>query len=62
MVVHLSFSCGKCMDMLSSLPKILGVCHQVTNKLLELPGAEAHQIVMFSVIQLIGGALIDRVW
>ena len=44
-----------------SLFKMLGVTHQVTNKLLERPSAEAQQLVMFSVIQLIGGALIDRV-
>ncbi len=48
--------------MLSSLSKILGVSHQVTNKLLEWFGAEAQQQIMFSVIQLIGGALFDRVW
>ena len=41
---------------------MLGVNHQVTNELLERPDAEAQQLVMFSVIQLIGGALIDRVW
>ena len=45
-----------------SLFKMSGVYHQVTNKLLERPDAEAQQLVMFSVIQLIGGALIDRVW
>ena len=44
------------------LYKVSGVTHQVTNKLVERPGAEARQLVMFSVIQLIGGALIDRVW
>ena len=45
-----------------SLFKMLGVKHQVTNELLERPGAEAQQLVIFSVIQLIGVALIDRVW
>ncbi len=34
--------------MLCSLSKVLGITHQVTNKLLEWPGAEAQEIVMFS--------------
>ena len=62
MVDHLSFPCGKCMNISCSLSKVLGVTHQVTNKLVERPGAEAQQLVMFSVIQLTGVALIDRVW
>ena len=28
--------------------KVLGVTHQVTNRLLERPGAEAQQLVMFA--------------
>ena len=40
----------------------LGVTHQVTNELVERPSAEAQLLVMFSVIQLTGVALIDRVW
>ena len=34
--------------MSSSLSKVSGVTHQVTNKLLERPSAEAPQPVMFS--------------
>ena len=62
MVDHLSFPCGKCINMSCSLSKVLVVTHKVTNKLVERFSAEAQQLVMFSVIQLIGGALIDRVW
>ncbi len=62
MVDHLSFSCGKCMNISCYLSKVLGITHQVTKKLVERPGAEAQQLVMFSVIQLIGGALFDCVW
>ena len=43
MVDHLYFSCGKYVSMPCSLAKVLGVTNQLTNKLLERPGAEAQK-------------------
>ena len=62
MVDHLFFPRSKCMNISCSLSKVSGVTHQVTNKLLECTGNDAQQLVMFSVIQLIGNALIKRGW